>query len=318
VLVGVGTGLTAVVLGAFIANRWFVARRGLVIGMLTASNATGQLAFLPVAAWLAQAVGWRAAVLPAIGACTLAGLLILLFGCDHPSRLGLAAYGETAVMPPSPPGNPARAALAMLWEASGNRVFWVLFGTFFVCGLSTNGLVQTHFIPLCHDFGMPEVAAASVLAIMGVFDFVGTIGSGWLSDRFDCRWLLAWYYGLRGLSLLFLPSSSFTVVGLSLFAVFYGLDWVATVPPTVKLSAAAFGREKAALVFGWVFTAHQLGAAVAAFGGGLSRSAVQSYLPAFYLAGAACLAASLAALAAKPARLRPALAGAETGVPASG
>lgn len=317
-LVGVGTGLTAIVLGAFVANRWFVARRGLVIGVLTASSATGQLAFLPLAAWLAQVASWRAAVLPAIGACTLAALLVLLFGCGHPAKLGLPAYGETAVTPPQKPGNPGRAAWAALWDASSSRVFWVLFFTFFVCGLSTNGLIQTHFIPLCQDFGMPAVAAASVLAMMGVFDFVGTIGSGWLSDRFDCRWLLAWYYGLRGLSLLILPSSSFTFLGLSLFAMFYGLDWIATVPPTVKVSAAAFGRERAALVFGWVFVAHQLGAAVAAFGGGLSRSVAQSYLPAFYLAGAACLVASLASLAARPRRLRPALAGAETGVPAPG
>ena len=316
-LIGVGTGLTAVVLGAFVANRWFAARRGLVIGILTASNATGQLAFLPLAAWLTQIGGWRLAIVPGVGACALAGLLIALFGCEHPSQLGLPAYGETAVIPPPRPGNSAYAALSALAAASRTRVFWVLFFTFFVCGLSTNGLVQTHFIPLCQDFGMPAVAAASVLAMMGAFDFLGTIGSGLLSDRFDARWLLAWYYGLRGLSLLFLPSSSFTLVGLSLFAVFYGLDWIATVPPTVKLSAAAFGRERAALVFGWVFTAHQLGAAVAAYGGGLSRAAMASYLPAFYTAGAACLLAAVAALAAAPKRPRPALAAA-TGLPAPG
>ena len=317
VLIGVGTGLTAVVLGAFVANRWFATRRGLVIGVLTASNATGQLVFLPLAAWLAQIGGWRLAIVPGVSACAVAGVLIALFGCEHPAQLGLPAYGETAVAPPPRAENSARAALGALADAAGTRVFWVLFFTFFVCGLSTNGLVQTHFIPLCQDFGMPAVAAASVLAMMGAFDFVGTIGSGLLSDRFDARRLLAWYYGLRGLSLLFLPSSSFTLVGLSLFAVFYGLDWIATVPPTVKLSAAAFGRERAALVFGWVFTAHQLGAAVAAYGGGLSRTATASYLPAFYTAGAACVLAALAALAAAPRRPRAALA-AETGLPAPG
>lgn len=192
-LIGAGTGLTAVVLGAFVANRWFAARRGLVIGVLTASNATGQLAFLPLAAWLAEIGGWRLAVAPAVGACALAGVLIALFGCEHPSQLGLPAFGETAVAPPPRPENTARAALSALSDAARTRVFWVLFFTFFVCGLSTNGLVQTHFIPLCQDFGMPAVAAASALAMMGAFDFAGTIGSGLLSDRFDARWLLAWY-----------------------------------------------------------------------------------------------------------------------------
>ena len=156
--------------------------------------------------------------------------------------------------------------------------------------------MQTHFIPLCFDFGMPSVEAASVLAMMGAFDFVGTVLSGWLSDRYDNRYLLAWYYGLRGLSLLFLPMSTFSFYGLSIFAVFYGLDWIATVPPTVKLAGKEFGREKAPLVFGWVFTGHQLGAATAAFGAGLSRDALATYLPAFYAAGAACMLATVAVL----------------------
>jgi len=282
------------------------------MGLLTASAATGQLVFLPAAAWLAQHVGWRWAMLPAVGACAAACLLMLIFGADHPADVDLPAYGEAGVVARTRPGNPVRTALDTFAEASRNRVFWILFGTFFICGLSTNGLIQTHFIPLCHDFGIPEVQAASVLAAMGMFDFIGTIGSGWLSDRYDSRWLLAWYYGLRGLSLLFLPSSSFTFYGLSLFAVFYGLDWIATVPPTVKLAAGAFGRERAAVVFGWVFMGHQLGAAVAAYGGGLSRSELSSYLPAFYTAGVFCLIAAAAALWARPrraARLRSALAG---------
>ena len=305
VLTGIGSGMTALVLGATVANRWFVARRGLVLGMLTAANATGQLVFLPLAAWLAQHEGWRVALMPGLGACLAAGLLFWLFGRDHPADLGLPAYGETAVAPPRPAtGNPVRNAFATLAEASGDRVFWILFATFAICGLSTVGLMQTHFIPLCGDFGMAEVEAASVLALIGVFDFVGTIGSGWLSDRYDNRKLLFWYYGLRGLSLLFLPMSSFSFYGLSLFAVFYGLDWIATVPPTVKLAGAAFGRDKAPLVFGWIFTAHQLGGAIAALGGGLSRDALASYLPAFYLAGAACLLAALLVLAAR-ARPRP-------------
>jgi predicted MFS family arabinose efflux permease len=305
-LTGIGSGMTALVLGATVANRWFVARRGLVLGMLTAANATGQLVFLPLAAWLAQHEGWRVALMPGLGACLIAGLLFWLLGADHPAELNLPAYGEAAITPPRPAtGNPMRNAFGALAEASGSRVFWILFATFAICGLSTVGLVQTHFIPLCSDFGMAEVEAASVLALIGVFDFVGTIGSGWLSDRYDNRKLLFWYYGLRGLSLLFLPMSSFSFYGLSLFAVFYGLDWIATVPPTVKLAGAAFGRDKAPLVFGWVFTAHQLGGAVAALGGGMSRDALASYLPAFYLAGLACLVAAVLALGAR-ARPRPA------------
>ncbi len=297
IMVGVGTGMTAMVLGAAVSNRWFTARRGLVMGILTASSATGQLLFLPVAAWLATNEGWRMAVLPAAIACAIAATLMLLVGCDHPGELGLAPYGETNVVAPPPrQGGAARLALRTLADASSTRVFWLLFGTFFVCGLSTNGLVQTHFISLCFDYGIPQVQAASMLALMGAFDFVGTIGSGWLSDRVDSRWLLFWYYGLRGLSLMFLPFTGFSTYGLGIFAVFYGLDWIATVPPTVKLAAQHFGRERAAMVFGWVFTAHQLGAAAAAFGGGLSRDLLQSYLPAFFAAGAACIIAALAAI----------------------
>jgi predicted MFS family arabinose efflux permease len=230
----------------------------------------------------------------------------MLFLADRPSDLGLAAFGEKG--PASPPvaqgGNAIAAAFVMLREASAHPAFWALFATFFICGLSTNGLVQTHFISFCGDFGMDPVDSASVLAMMGVFDFVGTIASGWLSDRYDCRWLLFWYYGLRGLSLLWLPSSTFSILGLSIFAMFYGLDWIATVPPTVRISASIFGREKGAMVFGWVFMAHQLGAAVAAYGAGLSRSELSTYLPAFYGAGAACIIAALVALAARPRRRR--------------
>jgi len=175
-------------------------------------------------------------------------------------------------------------------------VFWALFATFFICGASTNGLVQVHLIPMCLDFGIPQVQAASLLAAMGVFDFFGTIMSGWLSDRYDNRWLLFWYYGLRGLSLAFLPFSDFTFYGLSLFAMFYGLDWIATVPPTVRLTAQRFGTERANLVFGWIFAGHQLGAGTAAFGAGLSRTVLDSYLPAFFIAGALCVIAALLAL----------------------
>jgi predicted MFS family arabinose efflux permease len=189
------------------------------------------------------------------------------------------------------------AALGTLRDAAGTRVFWLLFATFFICGASTNGLIQVHLIPMCADFGIPQVQAASLLAAMGIFDFFGTIVSGWLSDRYDNRWLLFWYYGLRGLSLLFLPFSDFTFYGLSLFAMFYGLDWIATVPPTVRLTAQRFGAERANLVFGWIFAGHQLGAGTAAFGAGLSRTVLASYLPAFFVAGALCIAAAAMVLA---------------------
>ncbi|MFI4980710.1 MAG: MFS transporter [Nevskiales bacterium] len=298
VLIGLATGITAMVLAATVSNRWFAARRGLVMGLLSASNATGQLIFLPVAAWLADHLGWRMAMFPAGVACALCLVLVLLLARDHPGELGLPSFGERIVHPPpqrAAAGNAARLTLAILAQGAGNRTFWILLFTFFVCGLSTNGIVQNHFIPLCHDYGLSDVQGASVLAMMGAFDFVGTILSGWLSDRYDNRWLLFWYYGLRGLSLLFLPYTDFTLYGLSLFAVFYGLDWVATVPPTVKLAAQAFGQERAPLIFGWVFTAHQLGAATAALGAGVSRDALASYLPAFMAAGAACLLAALAA-----------------------
>jgi sugar phosphate permease len=319
-VVGFGTGLTALVLGATIANRWFTARRGLVLGILTASSATGQLAFLPLTAWLAEAYGWRVALAPAIISCTIAAALVLLFLRDRPGELGLRPFGELPEASPTTARVPAHAgsgvsvigaAFEALRSASRSPMFWVLFGTFFVCGLSTNGLIQTHFLPFCADFGVAEVQAASMLAMMGAFDFIGTVGSGWLSDRFDGRKLLFWYYGLRGLSLLYLPYSSFTFYGLSVFALFYGLDWIATVPPTVRLAGATFGRERAPMVFGWIFTAHQLGAAVAAFGAGWSRDTLASYLPAFVVAGAACLLAAVACVTVR----RPATAQAAVAVP---
>jgi sugar phosphate permease len=297
-MLGIGTGMTALVLGAVVANRWFVARRGLVIGLLSASSATGQLAFLPFAAWMIEHWGWRSATVPVFIGCIVLGTLALLLVRNRPADIGMLPFGE---VPGAKPAVPAAAAAPMtfrtpftvLREFSTNRTFWVLFGTFFICGLSTNGLVQTHFISLCGDNGLSAVPAASVLAMMGAFDFVGTILSGWLSDRYDNRKLLFWYYGLRGLSLFWLPHSEFTIYGLGLFAMFYGLDWIATVPPTVKLAGAAFGPAKVGLVFGWIFAGHQLGAAVAAYGAGLARTLLLTYSPALYTAGAACLLAAV-------------------------
>jgi len=300
VVVGIGTGMTALVLGATVATRWFVARRGLVIGILAASVATGQLVFLPLLAALTERFGWRVAMAYVCSLLGVAAIAVLIAMRDRPSDLGLRPFGdagtEPLAPPPPPPASITGAALGTLRDAAKTRVFWVLFATFFICGASTNGLVQVHLIPLCADFDIPQVQAAGLLAAMGIFDFVGTILSGWLADRYDNRWLLFWYYGLRGLSLLALPFTDFSFYGLSLFAVFYGLDWIATVPPTVRLTAQKFGPERANLVFGWVFAGHQLGAATAAFGAGLSRTLLASYLPAFFAAGVLCVIAALFAL----------------------
>jgi predicted MFS family arabinose efflux permease len=296
VIVGVGTGLVALVLGATVATRWFVERRGLVVGMLTASNATGQLIFLPLLAKLTQDYGWRSALGLVVAMLLVAGVVALLTLRDRPADVGLAPYGAKTIEPPPAQGLGLGAMMAsplrVLYDVRSSRTFWILFATFFICGLSTNGLIQTHWISLCGDYGVTPVAAAGALAAIGAFDFVGTILSGWLSDRYDNRWLLFIYYGLRGLSLIALPFTGFSVVGLSAFAVFYGLDWVATVPPTVRLTAERFGPEKANLTFGWIFTAHMLGAAAAALGGGISRTEFATYLPSLYVAGVACVIAA--------------------------
>jgi len=300
VVVGIGTGMTALVLGATVAARWFGARRGLVVGILTASAATGQLVFLPLLAHLTDVMGWRTALGLMCGMLGVTAFAVLMLMRDRPGDVGLRPFGDAGTAPlPAPPPNNApimAAALGTLRDASQTRTFWILFATFFICGASTNGLVQVHLIPMCLDFGIPQVQAASLLAAMGIFDFVGTIASGYLSDRFDNRYLLFWYYGLRGLSLVSLPFTDFSFYGLSLFAMLYGLDWIATVPPTVRLTAQRFGPERANLVFGWIFAGHQLGAATAAFGAGLSRTLLQSYLPAFFVAGALCIVASLITL----------------------
>jgi len=300
VVIGIGTGMTALVLGATVAARWFVARRGLVVGILTASVATGQLIFLPLLASVTDRFGWRTALALVCVMLCVSAFAVLMIVRDRPSDVGLRPFGDNGTDPlaaPAPSHAPILgAALGTLRDVSKSPVFWALFLTFAICGASTAGLVQVHLIPMCMDFGIPQVQAASLLAAMGVFDFFGTIVSGWLSDRYDNRWLLFWYYGLRGLSLVYLPFSDFSFYGLSLFAMFYGLDWIATVPPTVRLTAQRFGAERANLVFGWIFAGHQIGAGFAAFAAGLSRTLLASYLPAFFAAGALCIIAALVAL----------------------
>jgi len=295
VVVGSATGAVAVPLAATVANRWFERRRGLVTGLMSASNASGQLVFLPSLAWLATHYGWRAASY-AVSATAIAIVLplVALLVRDRPQQLGLQPYGATEeVEVPERPTNPFRPALEGLRLGLCSRTFWLLSGSFFICGLSTNGLIGTHLIAAAADHGMSAVAAASLLALMGIFDIVGTTMSGWLTDRYDPRMLLLWYYGLRGLSLLALPYAlSAHQVALVAFAVFYGLDWIATVPPTVALAADAFGRERVGVVFGWIFASHQLGAAFAAWAAGATRGWFGSYGPAFVAVGAICLVAS--------------------------
>jgi sugar phosphate permease len=299
VLVGVGTGIIAVVLGATVVQRWFYKHRGLALGMLTASAATGQLIFLPFLAKLVVDHGWRSAVVTMAVIALLMSPIALLLMRDDPRQKGLQPLGQPEGVPPLQPNtrNPFIAAISALRMASHSREFWILAGSFFVCGASTNGLVGTHLVPACMDHGIPEVQAASLLAVMGLFDLVGTTGSGWLSDRFDNRLLLFMYYGLRGLSLLYLPYGFLSHgYGLSLFAVFYGLDWIATVPPTVALARQAFGAENTGLVFGWIMAAHQVGAAIAATMAGFIRTTEGSYDHAFLISGSLCLVTAIGVL----------------------
>ena len=309
-VVGSGTGVTAMVLGTTVAARWFSRQRGLVVGVLTASTATGQLVFLPLFARLLETFGWRAVSLTIASVAAVMILPVLLFIRDRPSDIGIPPYGGAAIIPPAPIlPNPVRRAFGALREAAAYRNFWLLSGSFFICGASTNGLIGTHLIPACLDHGITEVTGASLLAAMGIFDFFGTTLSGWASDRVDSRKLLAWYYGLRGLSLICLPFMfQYSFYGLSLFAIFYGLDWIATVPPTVRLTAQTFGEQGVAVYFGWIAATHQLGAAFAAWMAGVLRTQTGDYLSAFMSAGVLCLAASIMVTFIGRARVRPAIA----------
>jgi MFS family permease len=306
-VVGIGSGMVALVFGATVVNRWFAARRGLAMGLLTASSATGQLVFLPLLAAIIQAHGWRTAALVMAGAAALAIPLVALLLRERPADVGLPPYGAARVEPATAGGpNAARVALAALGDGVRSRDFWLLTATFFICGASTNGLIGTHLIPAAHDHGIPGVRAASLLALMGVFDLVGTTGAGWLSDRWSSRLLLAWYYGLRGLSLFFLPFAlGGSETGLWVFAVWYGLDWIATVPPTLRLATDAFGPERAPVVFGWIGAGHQVGAALTAFSAGWIRTTLGDYRLAFWGSGALCLLAAALALkvGSRPARV---------------
>ena len=297
-LSGIGSGAVANVLGATIVNRWFTTNRGLVMGLLTASTATGTLIFMPGLAALVEWGGWQPVVLVIAACCAALIPLVYFLVPERPAAIGLRSFGSTHADQAAPPaqGNPFAAAIGNLVTAAKTPTFWFLFATFFICGFTTNGLVGTHLIAFCGDHGIFEVQAASLLALMGFFDLFGTTLSGWLTDRFDPRKLLFFYYGLRGLSLIYLPYSDFSFVSLSVFAVFYGLDWIATVPPTVRIANEAFGDSNAPLVFGWVVAGHQLGAASAALFAGFMRSAQGDYLQAFMIAGLAGIAAAVLSL----------------------
>ena len=298
--VGVGAGSMALVFAATVANRWFVARKGIVVGALTAATASGQLIFLPLLSHFAMTYGWKSVSLTVGGAAALIIPFIFFFLKEKPELLGITPYGAPDDWQPPAPNDlsAARIAIDTLKVSSRSKDFWILFGTFLVCGLSTNGLIGTHFIPAAHDHGMAETVAAGLLALVGVFDVIGTIFSGWLTDRMDPRRLLFFYYGLRGLSLFLLPSILFSTMHPStlVFIIFYGLDWVATVPPTLMLCRIVMGTQRSAVVYGWVFVGHQVGASIAAIGAAILRVKLGDYAVAFYISATMCLVAALAVL----------------------
>ncbi|WP_009884810.1 MFS transporter [Brevibacterium aurantiacum] len=306
VLIGLGTGSMAMVFAATIANRWFIRRRGLVMGMLTAGSATGQLIFLPPVAAIAESTGWRPASLLIAAAALVAVPIVWFVLRDHPEDRGVLPYGadpETYVPEEKPTGGAAKRASAGLAFAVRHRSFWALAIAFAICGATTNGLIGIHFIPSAHDHGMPSTTAAGLLAVVGVFDIVGTVFSGWLTDKFDPRILLLTYYTFRGVGLLLLPWLLSDIVhpSMVLFIVIYGLDWVATVPPTSALCREVFG-EQGTIVFGWVFAAHQLGAAAAAFGAGVIRDVFGEYTYAWWGGAAMCAVAAALSFAVKRSR----------------
>ncbi len=296
VVVGIGTGSMALVFAATIANRWFVKKRGLVVGILTAATASGQLVFLPSLSKLAIDPGWRTSSLVIALAAYLMVPMIYFLLKESPESINTTPYGAASDWQPPvlDKGNAARNAIDSLKAAMKVRNFWYLSGSFFVCGLSTSGLIGTHFIPAAHDHGMVTVTAASLLALIGVFDVVGTIFSGVLTDRIDPRKLLFFYYFTRGLSLFLLPSILFSTLHAStlVFIIFYGLDWVATVPPTVLLCRQVLGPDKGAIIYGWVFAAHQVGGSIAALGAALLRVKFGDYASAFYITGLLCVITS--------------------------
>ena len=301
-MVGIGSGAGAVGFAGAVANRWFVHRTGLAMGLLTSANAAGQLIFLPLLALLVQHFGWQGVSITLTLAIALVIPMVMLLLPESPAAIGLPAYGGTAIVPiPAfKGGNPFAMAFGALGRASKSMDFWLLCLTFGICGFSTNGLINTHLIAYCADNGISPMNGASILAVIGMFSLIGSTASGWLCDRYSPRVLLFWYYGLRGLSLVIMPFTDFDSLSMAVFAVFYGLDWVATGPATFALTNEVFGRRDAPVIVSWIFAAHQVGGALAAFGAGAVRSASGSYLTAFIAAGLACLMASMLVLRVTP------------------
>ena len=296
-LVGLGCGAGAVSISAAVANRWFAERNGLAMGLLFAATAAGQIVFLPALALIAESFGWQAVALASALAVAVMVPIVALLLPESPAHIGIAPFGSDAVLRPPPrTGNPFSIAFTVFAKAAGSPDFWLLALSFAVCGFSTNGLINTHLIAYCSDRGIAPVAGAWVLAALGGFSLIGATASGWLCDRYNPRVLLFWYYSLRGLSLMLVPFSQFDPVSLSLFAIFYGLDWVATGPPTVALTNEVFGRADTPVIIAWIFAAHQVGGALAAWGAGAVRSLTGDYLLAFVASGIACLLASLLVL----------------------
>lgn len=299
VLVGLATGSMALTFAATVANRWFVSRRGLVSGVLTSASMFGGMVLMPLLAWIVEQYQWRAGVV-VVGLAALALLpMVLLLLRDHPGDLGLKAYGAAEYTPkPAASTGAARRALVLLRRAAGTAPFWLLAGTFAICGGSTNGIMMTHFVPATSEHGMPAMIATSLLLVVGVFNTVGAAGSGWLTDRFSERWLLVAYYSLRAVALLLLPLflSSTVQVPVVVFVVGYGLLDLATVPPTIGLCRKYYGEDNGAVIFGWVSAAHAVGAGTTAFFGGVTRELLGSYTTVWIGAGAMCAVAALMSL----------------------
>jgi MFS family permease len=299
VVVGLSTGFIGGYVAAYIAARWFGAREGLVVGVLTAANAAGQLVFLPTMAALVTQTGWRTMSLVLAGTVVVFIALPALLIRDRPEDLGLKAYGDNTGSRPtaSPAGNPIAVAFRALGTGVRSRDFWLIAGGYFVCGATTNGLIGTHLIAACIDHGLSEVAGAGLLAATGVFALVGGTVSGWLSDRWDNRLLLFSYYGLRGLSLLYLPFAfDMSVYGLPVFSMVYGLDWIASAPPTVRLLSGVVGAERIGIMVAWITVIHQIGSASAAYLAGVLRITFGTYIEAFIVSGILLMVAAVMVL----------------------
>ena len=295
-LLGLASGILGLGFAATVATRWFVEKRGLVLGILAASWAAGQILLVPFIAWIVSEFDWQYGVVPGVSGAVVCLILFVLFGKNWPSDVGLMPYGaETgpSIIQNGQKRNPIKKRFSVLFNCSKHPGFWILSSTFFICGFTSNGLVSQHFIPFCADNNIGIVVASSYLAIIGLFNFMGSIGSGWLADKFDNYKLLAVFYSVRGLSLVYLPFSSLDIFYLTLWAIFFGLDFIATIPPTGRFCSKFFGSIDGPIAFAWIFSIHQIGAAGAAYGAGRTRDIFLTYEPVFLVAGIACFIATV-------------------------